>query len=284
MLTDIKEILSKAKNQGYGVCSTSPVFADLIAPIIQACQDQKSPVILSVTENQIKYNDIENIGPELVYHAQRASVPVAVILDHGKSMEVITKAIRMGFNAIMFDGSDLPLEENIKQTKYICEMAHHFNLSVEGELGSIGGAEGTTVTEKSQAYQYTEAATALDFVQETKVDILAVAIGNVHGVTTFRPALDFQRLNEIKTALAVPLAMHGSSGIEVEDIKKAIANGISKVNFYSDMSKNMVHAVEKMLEREEKFVNFPLLMKEAQKTAYDTISKCSRIYSSAGRA
>ena len=146
MLVDIKEILSKARREGYWVCSTGPVFADLLPPIIASCEAARSPLILSVTESQMQYNHISEVGPALVRGARRASIPVAVILDHGKSMEVVGQAIRIGFNAVMFDGSDLPLEENIERTANVCRMARHFGVAVEGEIGQIGGAEGVPAT------------------------------------------------------------------------------------------------------------------------------------------
>ncbi|MBN1676629.1 MAG: class II fructose-bisphosphate aldolase [Kiritimatiellae bacterium] len=283
MLVDIREILADARTKRYGVCSTSPVFSLAIPPIIQACEEKRSPIILSVTENQMPYDDIDNVGPELVRYAHKTEIPVALILDHGKTMETVTRAIRMGFNAIMFDGSDLPLEENIRQTAEISRMAHHFGLAMEGELGSIGGKEGKTIEARDAGYVYTEPETARRFVEETGVDILAVAIGNIHGVTAFEPQLDFERLRAIRDTLDIPLGMHGASGISDADMKACITNGISKVNFYSTMSRNMVVAARQLIASDDKFVNFPLLVNAAQEAACETIRQCCDLYGSAGK-
>ncbi len=283
MLVDIRDILKDAKKKGYGVISTSPVFDFLIEPIILACEKRHSPIILSFTENQRVYNEIENIGPEIVWYSKKSSIPVAVILDHGKTNEIITKAIKMGFNAIMFDGSDLVLEKNIEKTAFYADLAHTFGIAIEGELGYIGGHEGTIITESDGNYRYTDVKLAQHFFQVTGVDILAVAVGNVHGVTTFAPEIDFKRLRDISDALPIPIAMHGCSGISEKDIKRAIKNGLTKVNFYSDMSRNMVLSVRKKLQ-DESFVNFPLLINEAQKAAFNTICYCCDLYGSSGRA
>jgi len=283
MLVDIRELLRKAKKEKYGIISTSPVFEFLIKPILSACEEKHSPIILSVTENQMIYNDIDNVGPAIIWHAEKASVPVAVILDHGKTGEVITKAIRLGFNAIMFDGSDLPVEKNIEKTSFYAEIAHTFGIAIEGELGYIGGHEGTTVSETESDYRYTDVETALHFYEKTGVDILAVAVGNIHGITMFAPKIDFERLKEISETLPIPIGMHGCSGIKDVDMKKAIACGLSKVNFYSDMSKNIVNSIRKMV-KDEIFVNFPLLINRAQKVAYETICNCCDIYGSTGKA
>lgn len=283
MLIDIREILGDAKKKGYGVVSTSPVFEFLVAPIVRACEEKHSPLILSVTENQMVYDDIDNVGPKILFHAQKASIPIAVILDHGKTIQTITKAIRMGFNAIMFDGSDLLLGENIKQTAYFSEIAHTFNIAIEGELGYIGGHEGTTIKEKEEGYQYTDVSTAQHFFEATGVDILAVAVGNVHGVTSFTPHLDFNRLRKISEVLPIPLAMHGCSGMRKADIQKSIVHGLSKVNFYSDMSKNMVRGVRD-LSSDPSFINFPLLLNRAQEIAFETMCDCCDTYGSSGKA
>jgi len=285
LLTDITEILAAAKAGRYGVVSTSPVFPLAIPPIIKACEDKRAPLILSVTENQMGYNDIDNVGPEIVHHAKKADIPIAVILDHGKTDPTIAKAIDMGFNAIMFDGSDLPLEQNIEQTARVAEWAHAKGLACEGELGCIGGKEGQTIEHRDEAaYQYTEPETALRFWRETKVDNLAVAVGNVHGATTFEPCLDLERIRALRDALPITLGMHGSSGIADADIRQAIRSGISKMNFYSCMARNMVLAVRQLLAADEKFVNFPLLVNEAQKAAYETICACCDLYGGTGRA
>ena len=180
--------------------------------------------------------------PMIKAMAERASVPVCLNLDHGPSFEAEVDAIKWGFSNVMIDASSLPYEENVRRSRMVVDMAHAKGISVEAELGHVGqAAEGDGRT----ADMYTNVEQAVEFVKETGVDALAVAIGTAHGKYPegFVPKLDFQRLAELKAALKMPLVLHGGSGSGEENIRKAVAGGINKINVCTDA----FHAAEKAI-------------------------------------
>jgi fructose-bisphosphate aldolase class II len=167
--------------------------------------------------------------PMAVNAAHRAKVPVAVILDHGKSLEDVMKAIYLGASSVMFDGSHLPFEENVSQTKEVVRVAHAVGVCVEAELGAVGLEEGgpdSTLTDPNLA---------VDFVQKTGVDTLAISFGNAHGVYRGEPSLDLDRVRKIHSMVDVPLVMHGASGLAEDEYPRIIASGISKICYYTAM-------------------------------------------------
>jgi fructose-bisphosphate aldolase class II len=154
---------------------------------------------------------------------------VALHLDHGSSFDVIMRCIREGFSSVMFDGSKYPFQENIKLTKEVVKAAHSVGVTVEAELGKIGGAEDDVVVEDRDA-KFTNPDEAEEFVEKTGVDALAIAIGTAHGVYKGKPKLDFDRLDKINSLLNMPLVLHGASGVPEEAVRKAVTMGINKVN------------------------------------------------------
>ncbi|MCC3146081.1 ketose-bisphosphate aldolase, partial [Halanaerobium sp. Z-7514] len=159
----------------------------------------------------------------------KTSIPVALHLDHGSSFESIMKCIRAGFSSVMIDASKNEFEENIALTKKVVEAAHSVGVSVEAELGTIGGTEDDHTVDEADA-MYTDPDQALEFVERTGVDALAIAIGTAHGVYKGEPELDFERLKKIKKLIDMPVVLHGASGISAEDLNTAVAYGVNKVN------------------------------------------------------
>ena len=168
----------------------------------------------------------------MLYMAQRASVPVVVHFDHGLSFEQCMQALKMGFTGIMFNGSVYSYEENVRQTREIVKIAHSFGASVEGEIGHVGEA---VKEDNVDSDRYTTAEEAEKFATATGVDALAIAIGTAHGVYKQQPKLNFQRLKEIRSAVEIPLVLHGGSGLSDNDFIKSIRYGISKVNIFTDL-------------------------------------------------
>lgn len=165
--------------------------------------------------------------------AEKASVPVATILDHGVSYEDCLRAIKWGCTSVMFDGSALPMEENIRITKKVVDVAHEVGVSVEGEIGHVGGDEGGATLEGMEvnADDYSTPEEAKYFAEQTGVDALAVAVGTVHGTFKGEPKLDIERLRDIRKAIGdLPLVLHGGSGLPASEFKKAVENGINKIN------------------------------------------------------
>jgi fructose-bisphosphate aldolase class II len=188
----------------------------------------------------------------MIAAAKNAKVPVCVHLDHGTSMEMVYRALRLGFTSVMIDASALPYEKNLALTKQVTEMAHAMDVSVEAELGRLvtGEAGSAEPTEKLKAEDYyTDPVEAKEFCAQTGVDALAIAFGTAHGFYTAQPKLDFDVVKNVAKATGLPLVMHGGSGVSDEGFAKAIENGIRKINYYSYMSKAGYMAAKERIEK-----------------------------------
>lgn len=228
-LVPMADILDKANEEYYAVGGFNINNMEFLQGIIWAAEESNSPLILQASEGAIRY-----IGMDYVINMVKAAVkdthiPVALHLDHGSSYEVIMRCIREGFSSVMFDGSKYPFAENIRLTQEVVKAAHSVGVTVEAELGKIGGSEDDIQVDENDA-MFTKPAEAAEFVEKTGVDALAIAIGTAHGVYKGKPELDFDRLEEIKSILEIPLVLHGASGVPEEDIRKAVKLGINKVN------------------------------------------------------
>ena len=198
---------------------------------IRAAEASQSPLALGFAPEVFYMVPVEIGLPMMVSAARQARVPVATQLEHGHDFDTIMKAIRLGVSSVMFDGSDLPYEENIKQTVDIARVAHAFGVAVEAELGSVGGSALSNVA--SKASLLTEPADVVDFVARTSIDSLAISFGNVHGRYHGLPQLDFDRVRRIGELVDTPLVMHGGSGLTAADYRQAVASGISNIHFYT---------------------------------------------------
>lgn len=232
MLVNLNDVLSYTKVKKFGVGMFNGLSADFYEGLIDAAEQLRCPIIIGVADRFVDRLDFEMIAEVMIFLAKRASVPVCVHLDHAKSLKNIMRAIKAGFTSVMFDGSSLPFEENIKRTKEIVEIAHSVGVSVEGELGVVGRGD---FDFKNPEF-YTKPDEAEEFAQKTQVDALAVSIGTVHGVYKGKPKLDFERLSEIRKRVDCYLVLHGGSGLSDEDFKKCIEYGINKVNIFTDLT------------------------------------------------
>ena len=203
---------------------------EMAQAVISAAEEAGCPVILQTTSGTAKYAPMEVIVAIVTALAEKASVPVALHLDHSNEA-LIQDALKAGYTSVMYDGSKETYEENIRRTKLVVETAARQNVPVEAELGSIGGKEDDVEGE----VEYTDPQMAADFAAQTGVDSLAVAIGTAHGVYKSTPTLDVQRLKEISKLVKVPLVLHGGSGLSTEDLQSCIRAGICKVNFGTDL-------------------------------------------------
>ncbi|MCL4377160.1 MAG: class II fructose-bisphosphate aldolase [Actinobacteria bacterium] len=244
-LLNLKEILTDAKTNSYGVLATNCFNFDSAEAILLAAEEKKSPVILMVSEALFKFFNFKRLIQPILSMVKDASVPVAVGLDHGKNFEIVMRSIKAGLTFVMYDGSNLPLEENIKIVKEITKISHVLNISVEGEVGVIGGMEGNQSDKeykKINKEDYTKVADAVKFVEETGVDALAVAVGTIHGLFKeasglFKEAseIDFNRISQISSAVGAFLVMHGGSDLREDVYRKSIKSGITKINYYTDL-------------------------------------------------
>ncbi len=284
------ELLEDAKKRKYAVPCVNSINLDMTRGIIRAAEEVNSPVILCHAEVHFKYTPLEVIGPILVQEMERAKVPVVAMLDHGKEFSNIMTAMQLGFNAIMFDGSQLSYEENVKQTKEIVKIAKEFNVSVEGELGYVtrpksGAAEGddddSIIDDTSM---YTDPQQAADFVEETGVDTLAVAFGTVHGIYLKEPQLDIERLGKISDATGKPLVMHGGSGLSTEDFSNSIDHGISKINYYTNMALDVGHQLKNEFSTHSGHLFYHDIMMKTLDIYAEEAKKVMEIFRSGGKA
>lgn len=221
---------------------------------------------------------IRIIGPIMIEMAKRAKVPVCVHLDHGESLDYLQKALDMGFTSIMYDGSMLPYDENVENTRKAVEMAKKTGASVEAEIGIMGGREaGAKSGEQKAEDLYTDPEVAKRFAEDTGIDALACSFGTAHGIYKVKPKLDFERIEKIKSLTSLPLVMHGGSGVSPEDYKKAIERGVRKINYYSYMSNAGTKAAKEMLAREEVTFYHDIAM-TAQKAMEADVAKAMDVF------
>lgn len=227
MLVNMRDLLSDAQKGNYAVGSFSVANMEMVLGVIKAAEELNAPIILQIAEVRLKQSPLEIIGPLMVAAAKNAKIPVAVHFDHGKTIEKITQALEIGFTSVMFDGSHLPLDENIEFTKKIIEIARKYDASVEAEIGCVGGSEDGS---EDIAINCTKPEDAVKFENETGVDALAIAIGNAHGNYKSTPKLRFDILSEVEQKTHTPLVLHGGTGISPDDFVRCSKTGIKKIN------------------------------------------------------
>lgn len=249
MLVHLKEIITDAFRNGYAVGAFNCLSLENVMGAIQAAEELRSPIILQLAEVQFPYAPMEMMIPMFVDAARRATVPVAVHLDHGLSFQTCARAIRLGATSVMIDGSAFPLEENIRVTREVVRMAKAFGVNVEAELGKVGNTD--TEEGKNDTNAFTDVEESIRFVQETGVEALAVSIGNLHGKYTATPLLNIQRLKEIKERNPIPLVLHGGTGTSEEDFKACVHNGISKINVATAIQLRVAGKLREYLENEK---------------------------------
>jgi fructose-bisphosphate aldolase class II len=246
-LVNMKEMLQKAKEHGYAVGNFDVLSSEMLRGVMLAAEETGAPVILAYAEVFESVCPMREFAPMLRAAAAEASVPVAIHLDHSRSVEYIKKALDNGFTSVMIDSSDKLFEENIEITKTVVELCRPFDVSVESELGHVGGLEGYSYSAGEQDAEegLTRVSQAAEFSAVTGIDALAVAIGTVHGVYKSEPKLNLKRLAELKEAVKTPLVMHGGSGLSDDDFRSAIRLGITKTNIFTDLTLAAMKSMEK---------------------------------------
>ena len=245
MLVNMNEVLKPAQQGKYAVGLFNAVNLELARGIIAAAEQTGSPVIMGTAEVLFPYGPLEEVSYYLLPMAKKAKVPVVIHLDHGLKKETCLKALELGFTSIMYDCSTDTYDENVRKVKEMADIAHSFGATIEGELGHVGDNEGSAegsshLSDPSKFF--TDPKMAKDYVQKTGVDALAIAVGNAHGAYKLPPKLDFERIRTIAKMVDVPLVLHGGSGLTDNDFKKAIQEGISKVNIFTDINVAAVKA------------------------------------------
>lgn len=259
------EMIKKAQVEKYAVPAFNAENLEMVQAIIRAAEKTNSPVIIQTTPPTVEYLSPDEAYAMVYAMAKNAGVPVALHLDHCTDFDNVMKAIRAGYSSVMFDGSKLSFEENIAVTKKVVDVAKPMGITVEAELGKVGGKEDNV---ESSEVLYTDPDEAKEFVEKTGVDILAVAIGTAHGFYKGEPKLDFERIDNIAKKVSVPLVLHGGSGVPEESVKRTIALGMSKVNFATELRAAATEGVRESL-KDESIIDPKKYMGKAREKVFD---------------
>jgi fructose-bisphosphate aldolase, class II len=283
-LVSMQPMLQSALADSYAVGAFNIVNLEFLEAIVETAEKNRSPVIIAIAEVHFPFVNLENICPMIHDMAQRATVPIVLHLDHGLSLASVQRALRNGFTSVMFDGSKLPFEENLRQTRAVVDFCSSRGVTVEAELGAVGGDEGGGLESQANPSLFTDPDSAREFVQKTGVDALAVAVGNSHGKYKGEPRLDFPRLQRINELCGVPLVLHGGSGISAADFQHAISLGIAKINFYTGLSQAALQAASTFMAQScGRYHDYPLLMQSIKKAVAETVAEQMEIFGSIGR-
>ena len=282
MIVNAKKMLEDAKVNKYAVPHFNINNLEWTRYILEECNRLKSPVILGVSEGAIRYmggykvvaNLVKNLDEEL-----NIQIPVAIHLDHGSSVESCKKAVYAGFTSVMIDASKYSLEENIDMTKQVVEYARIKNITIEAEIGHIGGSEDNMSSEIA----YAKVDDALSLYNETKIDFLAPALGSVHGLYKGETCLDFDKMKEISEKTNIPLVLHGGTGIDDEKLKKAISSGICKVNINTELQIAWTKAVRKFLSEDTKAYDPRTVIKSGEQSMKQAIEHKVNVLGSINR-
>ena len=285
MLLNLKEILEIAKEKKIALGAFNTPNMTFLKAFISDAEELNQPVIIMHAQihEDMGLCKMDEIAPIMVMFAKKAKVPVCVHLDHGEDMEYLKRVLELGFTSVMYDGSTLSAEENIRNTKMIVEEAKKYGASVEGEIGSMGHREGgarrkgIVVKEVDPANEisiYTDPAAAAEFVESTCIDALACAFGTVHGFYKDTPRLDFELLSKINDSISVPIVMHGGSGIEEDDFHEVIRRGVAKINYYTYMAKAGGEAVSN-----KTYTQFDDAILDAEEAMKENVKSVMRIFS-----
>ncbi|HCM85241.1 MULTISPECIES: class II fructose-bisphosphate aldolase [Enterococcus] len=234
MYVTLKEVLTEANHLNMAIGAFNTHNLEMLPAIIEAAGKQKTPVIIQTSCGTANYVGHRNLVAVCKSMAEEYGVDVVLHLDHAKDFAEIRKAIRAGYSSVMFDGSSLPFKENILGTKQVVNFAKEYGVSVEAELGTVGGTEDGLVVSQDEVF-YTDPKDAVAFVAETGIDALAVAIGTNHGQYMSKTDISFEQLEKIKKAVDIPLVIHGGTGVKDDDVKRVIELGIRKFNVGTEL-------------------------------------------------
>ncbi len=279
MLENMKNMLEKADNGKYAVPHFNINNLEWTRFILEECENLKTPVIIGVSEGAGRYmggfKTVADMVKNLISYLN-ITVPVALHLDHGSSYESCVDAIDSGFTSVMIDASKHSIEENIKITKQVVDYAHAKNVTVEAEVGAVGGEEDGVADELA----YAKVEDAVKLVQETGIDFLAPALGSVHGIYKGEPKLDFERMVKIHELVKLPLVLHGGSGIPDELIKKAISCGICKININTELQIAWSEGVRKFLNEDNKVYDPRKIIKSGENSMKEMIKEKVTLFGS----
>ena len=305
MIVTNKDLMVPARKNGYAIAAFNIQNLESMKAVVEAATEEKSPAIMQITPSVLKYANLEYISGLAKIAAQTAPVPLTIHLDHGEDYDTAIKCINAGFSSVMIDGSFLSFDENIAVTKRVVEVAHPKGVSVEAELGKLSGIEERSVEEKEAIL--TDPQNAVEFVEKTGVDTLAVAIGTSHGAYKFKSQakLDLERLKTISQKISIPLVLHGASsvpswivekatkygatlegakGVSEDQLKQAITLGIAKINIDTDMRLAFTATVREVLANNPKEFDPRKILGPAKDAMKEVAKGKMRLFGSSGKA
>ena len=285
MLVTLKEIMKIAEEKNIAIGSFNASGLEAIEAELAAAEELDLPVIIQFAQCHEPWIPLTTIGPIMVNMAKKSTVPVCIHLDHGETLEYLQTALELGFTGIMYDGSVLPYEENLANTKKAVEMARKYGASVEAELGSMGkresgsGDSGAGTDDDTKIY--TDPDLAAKFVEETGIDALACSFGTTHGIYLTEPKLDFDVVKNVRAKCNnIPVVMHGGSGVSTEDYHKAVDAGVRKINYFTYMDKSGGNAAAEYIKglKEGEPVFFSSIFMAAREAMKENVQQAMKVF------
>ncbi|WP_199617193.1 class II fructose-1,6-bisphosphate aldolase [Paenibacillus alkalitolerans] len=282
-LVSMNEFLPKAKANKFAVGQFNMNNLEFAQAIVEAAMEEKSPFIFGVSEGALKYMGMEFTVALAEAAAKQSGLPIALHLDHGSSFEVAMKCIRGGFSSVMFDGSHYSFEENIRLTKEVVKAARAMGVSVEGELGTIGGVEDDISVDEANA-SLANPDEAIRFYEETGVDCVAIAVGTAHGMYKGEPNIRYDIIEKVAKAIPVPVVLHGGSGVPDESIRKAIAAGVGKINVNTENQVACTDTIRQVLNKDANVYDPRKYLGPAKKAMVEVVRSKIRLFGSSDQA
>lgn len=282
-LVSMNEFLPKAKEHKFAVGQFNMNNLEFAQAIAEAAAELNSPFIYGVSEGALKYMGIEFTVAIAEAASKKYGVPIALHLDHGSSFEVAMKCIRAGFSSVMFDGSHYSFEENVRLTKEVVKAAHAMGVSVEGELGTIGGVEDDISVDEADA-SLAKPEEAIRYYEETGVDCLAIAVGTAHGMYAGEPNIRFDIIEQVTSQIPVPVVLHGGSGVPEEMIRKAITAGVGKINVNTENQVACTQTIRNVLNNDPKVYDPRKYLIPARDAMIEVVKSKIQLFGSANQA
>jgi fructose-bisphosphate aldolase class II len=282
-----KEMLKEAQKGRYAVGAFNANNMEIIQAIVETAEEEKAPVILQASQGAIKYAGLDSIVAMVKVMAEKVNIPVALHLDHGTDYYQNIKCLRAGFTSLMYDGSKLPFDENVKMTKKVVEMAHACDIPVEAELGQIGkmgdsDEPGVALERVKESMAIPEE--AVKFVELTEIDFLAAAVGTIHGCRTPFAKLDISRIERIRELTGVPLVLHGASGVNDDEVRKGIVAGICKINIDTRIRMIFTEKMSEIIKTNPEEIDPRKILGPAKDAAKEIIRDRIKVFGCSGKA
>ncbi|KJB89731.1 tagatose-bisphosphate aldolase [Paenibacillus sp. E194] len=282
-LVSMNEFLPKAKENKFAVGQFNINNLEFTQAITEAAMEENAPIIFGVSEGALRYMGMEYTVAMAEAAAKKSGLPIALHLDHGSTFEVAMACIRAGFSSVMFDGSHHAYEDNIRLTKEVVKAAHAMGVSVEGELGTIGGVEDDLHVDEDAA-QLANPEEAIRFYEETGVDALAIAVGTAHGMYKGEPKLHYDIIEAVASKIPVPVVLHGGSGVPDESIRKAIAAGAGKINVNTENQVACTAAIREALAKDANVIDPRKYLTPARNAMVEVVRNKIRLFGSSNQA